>query len=301
MKLHAIIHSFHSQVYQTLAKLDDEPDVIVALDSHLDVYMGVKDVLDLMPEDVQLAAIRASAHTMIRRVLGDLPGFLKAKGLSIDQLPEMFLVVPQGSLNRYVFDQAQLLQEAILSGAVPTQEFREPTEAFLHYLSEVLGIKVYTSPPKNLLKLANMLKVAEYALLDLDVDYLHELQTECYTPIKAQPGELSWMERVLGLIRKTKPPLITISEAKVVAIRDPRSNFSKLMTKLSALGYKIKYAKIFASDEEAERPLKVYKDFEERIQKPLIKKQFADSDLLSSEAFERHHKELREATKRYFG
>ena len=130
---------------------------------------------------------------------------------------------------------------------------------------------------------------------------MYELQTECYTPLKnAQPSQLGWMERVLRLIRKAKPSLVTVSEAKVAAIRDPTSNFSKLVSRLKAMGYKVEYAHIFANDKEAEQLLRIYKDFDERIQKPLTKKEFADRDFLSSGGFERHISELIEATKRYF-
>ena len=137
MKRCVIIHSFHSQAYQTLSRLDYEPDVIVALDSHLDVHIGVKEILDLMPKDIQLAALRASSHTMIRRVIGDLPMLLKAQDLPTESIPEMFLVVPQVSINRYVFDQTEMLKEAILSGAVPADRFKKPEQVFINSLSNV--------------------------------------------------------------------------------------------------------------------------------------------------------------------
>ncbi|MDI6905292.1 MAG: hypothetical protein QMD13_07390 [Candidatus Bathyarchaeia archaeon] len=263
--------------------------------------MGTKDILDLMPKQIRLAAIRASAHTMIRRVLGDLPIFLKAEGLPIDFLPEMILVVPRISLNEYVLEQAKKMRDIILGGALLPNKLRDPMETCLSYLSECLGIKVYTSPPKNLMKLADMLREAEYALLDLDVDYLQELQSECYTPIKyTQLGQLCWTAQMLKLVRKTKPPLITISEAKVAAIQETKSNFSRLIGRLKNLGYKIKYKRIFTNDEEAERLIKVYQEFYEGVQKPLEKKQREERDYLSKEAFERNHKELKEAAKKYF-
>jgi len=75
----AIVHNFHSQVCKTLHKLDVEPDLIVALDSHLDVFMGVKDVIESMPRRIRLAAGRASAHFLIRRALGSFPSWQKWK------------------------------------------------------------------------------------------------------------------------------------------------------------------------------------------------------------------------------
>ena len=123
-----------------------------------------------------------------------------------------------------------------------------------------------------MLKLVKMSREAKRTLLDLDVDYLYELQAECYTPLKnAQPSELGQMKRVHRLIRKAKPSLITISEAKVAAIRDPESNFSKFVNKLRAMGYEVEYTGIFTSDEEAEESLRITKasmnEFGSQLQK----------------------------------
>lgn len=143
-----------------------------------------------------------------------------------------------------------------------------------------------------------MLGEADSTLLDLDVDYLYELQTECYTPLKnAQPGELGWIGRVLRLIRKVKPSLITVSEAKVAAIRDPKSNFAKFVNKLRGMEYNVEYTDIFANDEEAEELLRIYQDYYERIWKPITKKQ--RGDFFGSD-FKKHIGELTEATKKYF-
>lgn len=48
LERHVLVHSFHSQVFETLAELDYEPDVIVALDSHFDVHLPLKNTLILM-------------------------------------------------------------------------------------------------------------------------------------------------------------------------------------------------------------------------------------------------------------
>ena len=55
MKPIALLHSFHSQVPFTLSELDELPDLLLALDSHMDVHFGTSDVISTMPEDVQLA------------------------------------------------------------------------------------------------------------------------------------------------------------------------------------------------------------------------------------------------------
>ena len=297
----AIVHNFHSQVCKTLHKLDVEPDLIVALDSHLDWFWGVKNIVESMPKRIRLAASRASAHTLIRRAVGDLPILLKVEGRPIDFLPEMILVIPQISLNHYVLEHVKEIQQLILGGAISPDQIGNPLESFLNYLSSFLGIGVFTSPPKNLMKLVDMLREAEFPLLDLDVDYLQELQTECYTPIKyAHPGQLGWAAQTLRVIRKTKPPLITISEVKVAATQEPNSSFSKLVSRLKNWGYKIEYKLIFDNDEEAERLIKIYQEFYEGVQKPLERKHRMEPDYLSKEALGRYLKELKEATKRYF-
>ena len=225
---------------------------------------------------------------------------MKAEGLPIDFLPGLILVVPKTSLNRYVLEYAEMIRDTILGGAISPTQTGNPLESFLKYLSEFLGIKVFTSPPKNLMKLVDVLRKAHHALLDLDVDYLQELQTECYTPIEHQPGQLGWTAQTLKLIRKTKPPVITISEVKVAATQEPKSNFSELISRVKNWGYKIEYKLIFDNDGEAERIIKIYQEFYEGVQKPLERKQRMEPDYLSKEAFERHLKELKEATKRYF-
>jgi len=288
-------------VFETLAELNYEPDVIVAFDSHFDVSLPLKDTLTVMPSEIQSAATRVSSHTLIRQVLGGLPGFLRAEGLSTDLLPDMFLVVPQCSLKTHVFKACeQLLHGAMFGDVVPAREFTRSRDGFLSYLSLVHGIKVFMSPPKNLLKLAKILRESGSVLLDLDVDYFYELQAECYTPLEnAQPSELGRMERVQRFIRKVKPSLITISEAKVAAIRNMKSNFSKLVNKLRALGYEVEYTSVFASDEKAEESLTIYQRFHEQIWKPITERQRIQGEPRSD--VERHISELREATKKYFG
>ena len=273
----------------------------MALDSHLDVFMGVKDVVECLPKRLRLSAERASSHTFIRRAIGELPILLKSEGLPTDFLPDMILVVPQISLNTYVYEQAEKMRDVIAGGALLPHQIRGPLEVCQSYLSGVLGIQVFTSPPKNLMKLVGMVREAEYTILDLDVDYLREMQAECYTPIEhAQPSQLGLTANVIRLIRKTKPRVITVSEVRVAATQEPKSNFSRFLDGLKNLGYKINYELIFDNDREAERLIEVYKEFYETVQKPLERKQRMESDFLGKGATNRHIKQQKEATKRYF-
>lgn len=293
MDRYAIIHSFHSQVYQTLA--DFEFDFIFSLDSHLDTQMGFTDHLDLIPEDVQLAALRASAHTLIRRALGELPILLEAEELPNNLHPDMILAIPQVSLDTDIFEKMSMVHESLKNTEANFYRFRKHKEFWLKYLKKFWGIKIYLSPPNNLLKFVKKINKADYALIDLDVDYIYELQNECYSPFKiAQPNQLGKIQKVISLIRKTKPTLITISEAKVKAMKNIKSKFSWFIKQLKILGYKIEYEQIFDDDKEAEQLLSIHKEYYEKIQKPLMKKHFAD---LFSDSF---HNKLMEATRKYF-
>jgi len=69
------------------------------------------------------------------------------------------------------------------------------------------------------------------------------------------------MSSVVGFIRKSKPEIITISEAKVRAIRDPKSNFSAFVEELRAAGYQIEERGVYADDAQVVRAISVCKEF----------------------------------------
>jgi hypothetical protein len=99
-------------------------------------------------------------------------------------------------------------------------------------------------------------------LLDVDVDYMLEMQKEVYTRIiNPGPGVLQSMSSVVEFIRRSKPEVITISEAKVKAIRDAESNFSAFIEELRAAGYRIEERGIYADDAEVVKAISVCKEF----------------------------------------
>ena len=55
---------------------------------------------------------------------------------------------------------------------------------------------------------------------------------------------------MVRFIEKTSPPVITLSEAKLAAIRDAHSRFSSLVDELKRLGYEVEEAGLVESDEE---------------------------------------------------
>ncbi len=230
-----IIHSFHSEVPKTLQRIDLGPDFIIALDSHLDVYLPIKSNVDSFPEWIRSAATRATVHTLIRRRFGDFPPLLKSQGLDPQDNPRMVLVVPKVSLETHVTASMESMNDLVLGGAVTREEIGDPLKLEYSHLSEALGIEPYTSPPKNLMKVIELSETSCCPYFDIDVDYFQDMQSECYTPVgKAQPGQLGWTTPVLKLIHKLKPQLITVSEVKVEAAKNPDSNFRKFIAQLAS-------------------------------------------------------------------
>jgi hypothetical protein len=300
LERHVIIHSFHSQVHRTLDQLDFDVETVVAFDAHLDISLPPKEVLALIPENIRLAANRVCAHTLIRRVFGELPIFRKVYGLPEEPARDMYLVAPKCGLRAHIFEVAKIeLPRVRINGSISSNEFRRLKKGLLEHISLVLGIKVFTSPPKDLGKLIKIVKNAKDALVDLDIDYLTEMQTECYTALKgAKLGELGRMQQVLRFFRKIKPSIVTISEVKVEAIKDPKSNFSMFVNSLEAMGYEIKYQNVFASEKQAEKILRIYQELCEYVWKPIMNRNIAQSYLPNYR--DNRTQDLIEATKKYF-
>jgi cell fate (sporulation/competence/biofilm development) regulator YlbF (YheA/YmcA/DUF963 family) len=301
MTRRVIVHSFHSDVLKTLGNIDLDPDLILAFDSHLDVFLPVKSTVDMFPNWIRSAATRATVHPLIRRAFGDFPALFKAEGRDLADLPRMILVVPKASFIQHVSETTEKMSDVVASGSIsPDQVDADPLEAMARYLSEVLGIESFASPPRNLMKLIEPGKAANCILLDVD-DYFQEMQTECYTPMRnAQPGQLGWMTQAIRLIHKIKPQIITVSEAKIAAIKDPNSNFSKMINQLERMGYKITYKMTFKNDEEAQQLIEIYREFHENVLKPFLHRQRLEKDALDRNADERRLAEQNEAIRQYF-
>ena len=54
-----LVHSFHSQVKDSLRKIDFEPEIIVSFDAHLDLHIGRKEQIEAYPDKILPAALRA--------------------------------------------------------------------------------------------------------------------------------------------------------------------------------------------------------------------------------------------------
>ena len=177
----------------------------------------------------------------------------------------MTVVVPSAMLARHAMD-----IESKLPRSLRISDQEESISSSVDFLAETMGIEVYPSPPRTLRGLVRRLEETRW-LLDVDVDYMQEMQKECYTQIiNPAPGVLQSMARVIEYIQKSRPETITISEAKVAAIRDSESNFSAFIGALKAAGYQIEERGIFASDAEVVRAIAVCKEFYRTVSRRLM-------------------------------
>jgi len=258
----AILHSFHSQVPDTVSELDDWFELLVCLDAHVDDHWETQESREGLPEEIGLVALRASAHGALRYRTGKFPAM---RGPD-DIVSDMTLVVPKTCMITHVAHFENMMSRL----GVEDGSKEDPITHYEGLLRDILGIDLFYSPPRDLVKLSNRMKESETCLLDIDVDYMFDMQNECYTPMKKSgPGDLGWSQRVLHLIRKSKPEIITVSEARVSAIRDPKSNFAKFWARLGSLGYVLEKAGIYESDEKAQRALDLYQEYYEKVQVPL--------------------------------
>ena len=294
MEYRAIIHSFHSHVYFTYHELDEYPSLILSLDSHVDAQLFGQ--IELMPEEIRSAALRASSLILNLRAFGELPVFIGEKDEYSFPSPEMYLAIP-GICWETELVTKFLKTNIALEDNDKYRDIRKFAKDHLNMLKKLYGIKIYESPPNNLLKLVKKLKKADYPILDIDVDYIGTMQSECYTPLKkADIKDLGNVDKVISLIRKSKPPIITISEAKLNAINDANSNFSKMIDRISNLGYGIELSTMLDSDEEAMRLLSMHEHYYKEIQEPFYEKH-GKEELAGDYS---HRKELSRTAKKYF-
>ena len=260
--MRAIIHSIHSQVPETVSGLGERFDAVVSMDSHLDVSLGGDD--SIYPRELRIIAARTGAHSALRNITGGLSA-LKGRPPEGDA-PEVIVVVPEAMLARHAMD-----IESKLPRSLRVSDQDESIASAVDFLAETMGIEVYPSPPRALRGLVRRVERTGSWLLDVDVDYMQEMQKECYTRIiNPGPGVLQSMSRVIEFIQDSKPEIITISEAKVAAIRDGKSAFSTFIEELEAEGYKIEERGVFANDAEVVRAISVCKEFYRTVSRRLM-------------------------------
>jgi len=146
----------------------------------------------------------------------------------------------------------------------------ESVASVVDFLRTERDIEIFQSPPLDLRELTRDVMTGSW-LLDIDVDYIQEMQGECYTRIIGpQPGVLQSMARVVDLVRRSRPKIITLSEAKLSAIRSGDSCFSELVEELKAIGYEVEEGFLAASDAEVMKGISVCNEFYRAVSKPLM-------------------------------
>ena len=224
----------------------------------------------IYPKELRVMARRTGAHTAFRR-LSRASSELWA-GEPLGPLPRLLVVIPELMLAAHARD-----VEAQLPSSLRLADAQASIECCLDYLENAMGIKVFQSPPNPLRKLVPLTKRAGPWVLDIDVDYIHEMQGECYTRvINPGRGVLQKKQSVIELVREARPSTITLSEAKVSAIRDPGSAFSGLVAEFRAMGYEISERAVFESDAEVMNGIAVCREFYARVSRVLARKSIRD-------------------------
>jgi hypothetical protein len=253
-QMRVIIHSIHSQVPSTIRNLKRRFELVVSLDSHLDVSLGGDDMV--YPKDLRMIARRTGAHTSIRELLSE-----ENKGGG-----DLVIAIPIDMLTEHAAD-----VEANLPRQLRFADADASRESVVDFLKSQRGIQIFQSPPRNLRTLMPSVRRASSWMLDVDVDYMEEMQKECYTRIfGAKPGVLQSMREVTTFIRLSKPETITVSEVKLAALRDPGSRFSAFLSALKEMGYEVEEGEIAGSDEEVIRGMAVCKEFYTKVSKSIM-------------------------------
>jgi hypothetical protein len=277
--MRAIIHSIHSQVPETVSGLGRRFDAIVSMDSHLDVSLGGDD--SVYPRDLRMIAGRTGAHSALRHITGGLPALGGPKGEG--EAPELIVAIPEAMLARHAMD-----VESRLPRPLRVHDLEESVSSAVSFLAETMGIEVYPSPPSPLQGLVRRMGRKGSWLLDVDVDYMQEMQKEVYTRIiNPAPGILQSAARVVEFIRRSRPEIITISEAKVRAIRDPKSSFSAFIDELRAAGYEIEERGVYADDAQVVRAIAVCREFYRTVSARLMKEHMDDMMRGDTEGFQK--------------
>jgi hypothetical protein len=273
-----VVNSFHSQAVEFI--LEYEPFELVCLDGHMDTAglggsMGDRELLG--SDELFYIYHRASTHTLLAKSL-------------VPNLCGVTLVVPEKGYTTHLVHMYEQTETVVPSEQPLTivEKARRAQPVCDQFLS-MLGIQMLLSPPSNLLSIRKRFG-GEGCALDIDVDYIHEFQSECYTPLRgAELGDLGFLERVIMLVKKTRPEFITVSEARIASIKSDYSVFSAFINKLKALGYSIELGKLFNNDEEAELLLRLHEEFMKFKYPEIARQHFIEE--LSQENLERQRKE----------
>ncbi len=157
-------------------------------------------------------------------------------------------------------------------------------------------MNIKLSPPKDPVAFSSLL--SNDSVVDIDVDYFGDLQSECYIPRIGPQAKLHYfgnLERTLRLIRGTKPNIITFSESKVSSLNDPSSKTNYLLNRLKSMGYMIETFFLYESDEQAFEYLNKLRQFES-----LVRQKEGRLDTSNDNTFDKQNQAISDSVKEFF-
>ena len=226
-------------------------DAIVSFDSHIDdMALGIRaEVVDALEDDtIMLHGFqRAAAHIVFSFFFsnyGVYPQIIRKQ--KVKHVP-IFLINPRSVVESNFLEKLKVIQSQY-GDQIPEKfahlfgmPIEEGIKDIIRYAETLMGIKIIPSPPVDpVVEIRKALTNSKVPVFDIDVDYFAVMHDECFTPrtMNGKPMDnLGNLERVLKLIKKVKPPLITMSEAKMKALKDPNSKTSYLLDSLKNMGY----------------------------------------------------------------
>mgnify|MGYP000355271351 CR=1 FL=1 len=121
-------------------------------------------LIDRLPELHRFAVLRTSVLVLMRELN---PGAV------------IYLVIPESC---YV----ETVRKRFMVKTV--EEYNIVNETMQKYMNEALKINLVFSPPQNLDTLVDKV-LGKRLAVDIDIDYLEEFRTECYSPSPADPAK----------------------------------------------------------------------------------------------------------------
>ncbi|MDH5770628.1 MAG: hypothetical protein OEZ25_05000, partial [Candidatus Bathyarchaeota archaeon] len=160
----------------------------------------------------------------------------------------------------------------------------------------------------SLKKLADKVS-GQGVVIDIDVDYMADAQSECYTMapgleirdgvvLKPRKSQMGSADKVFKLIRLTKPELITVSEAKLEALHTANSFTNRFLRMLQAMRYKVEYGSLLSSDQEAYNLIEKHENFVNEKLGEIERKYIGHSSY--EDQIEEKEREIAEAMREHF-
>jgi len=278
-----IVSSFHTSSPHAIKESGINLDAIVSFDSHIDdMLLGIRaEVVDALQDDTVMVHgfQRAATHIVFSLFFSNYGAYTQAfRKQKVKHVP-IFLINPRSTIESHFLHKRVLIQDEY-GDQIPERYarlFEQSTEEGINQVINLTrnstGIEIIPSPPADsIVEIRKVLENSKMPVFDIDVDYFTAMHDECFTPrtVNGKPMDnLGNLERVLKLIKKVKPPLITMSEAKMKALEDPNSKTSYLLDSLNNMGYEREDFILVEDDEYAQYLCNLPGEFEKGYHKHL--------------------------------